>query len=151
MEKLWQFQWRNIPFSAWLYRIAINEINYYFRKNKYKNISLETVLEDTTWEPIDACNLEDELKEAEKILEDHCDFLLIQKKLLTLPRKYQEVLSLKYFGDKKISEISIILDKKENTVKSLLKRGLHLLKQQVQKEKRVQPISSSLITESESP
>ena len=37
LQKLWQFRWRNIPFSAWLYRIAHNEINYYYRKNKYKN------------------------------------------------------------------------------------------------------------------
>ena len=26
LKKLWQFRWKNIPFSAWLYRITNNEI-----------------------------------------------------------------------------------------------------------------------------
>ena len=30
------FRWKGIPLSAWLYRIAANEINQYFRKKKYQ-------------------------------------------------------------------------------------------------------------------
>ena len=33
----------NITFSSWLYRIATNQINDYFRKNKHKVLSLEDV------------------------------------------------------------------------------------------------------------
>jgi RNA polymerase sigma-70 factor, ECF subfamily len=37
LRKLWQFQWRSISFSFWLYKIATNEVNQYFRKAEYKN------------------------------------------------------------------------------------------------------------------
>ena len=45
-----------------------------------------------------------------------------------LPQKYQDVLTLRYFADKKINEIAIILGKPEGTIKSLLHRGLEKLK-----------------------
>lgn len=34
LEKLDKFRYMGVPFSAWLYRIAINEINQFFRKQK---------------------------------------------------------------------------------------------------------------------
>ena len=51
--------------------------------------------------------------------------------------KYQEVLTLRYFENKQIKEISEILGKREGTVKSLLHRGLEKLRrlmEQVQPE-----------------
>ena len=33
--KLWQFRWRSISFSAWLYRIATNELRMHFRSKKH--------------------------------------------------------------------------------------------------------------------
>ncbi|MBS3950794.1 MAG: RNA polymerase sigma factor, partial [Peptococcaceae bacterium] len=45
-----------------------------------------------------------------------------------LPIKYQEVLSLRYFGEKSLKEICEILGKSEGTVKSLLHRGIEKLK-----------------------
>src|ERR1700742_421458 len=32
------YEFRGVPFSAWLYRIARNEINKHYRKNKRKNV-----------------------------------------------------------------------------------------------------------------
>lgn len=151
LEKLWQFRWRNIPFSAWLYRIAGNEIHYYYRKNKYRSISLEILLEEEKWEPSDSLDMEEELKEAEKVLEHHQDFLLIQEKLRMLPRKYQEVLALKFFEEKKIAEIACIVGKKQNTVKSLLKRGLELLRREIEHQKMMQLFPISSISEHEQP
>ena len=31
------FHWKNIPASAWLFRIATNEVNQYFRRQKTEN------------------------------------------------------------------------------------------------------------------
>ena len=42
--------------------------------------------------------------------------------------KYQEVISLRFFEQKSIKEIAVILNKKEGTVKSLLYRGIDKLK-----------------------
>lgn len=139
LKKLWQFRWRNIPFSAWLYRIAGNEVSHYFRKNKVRSVSLEALMNENSWEPADALDLETELKEAEALLEQHQDYLQLQKLLFALPLKYQEVLCLKYLENKKIREISLILGKKENTVKSLLKRGLDLLQKKALSQKMLQP------------
>ncbi len=130
-KKISQFKWRNIPFSAWIYRIASNEIAYYFRKNKVRNISLDMLLESSQWEPVGEYGVEEELKSAEAELKEHRQFLLLQKAIQNLSLKYQEVICLKYFEGKKIKEISVILGKKENTIKSLLKRGREILEKEV--------------------
>lgn len=43
MLNLKKYQFKGVPFSAWLYRIAINEVNQYFRESKAKRaISVES-------------------------------------------------------------------------------------------------------------
>ncbi len=123
LKKLWQFRWRNISFSAWLYRIANNEIANYFRKNKQKPVSLERISE-----PITLTNPSTEILEAEQELKRHQDFLMLQEKISKLPIKYQEVIVLRFFEKKQIKEIAEILGKKEGTIKSLLSRGLEKLR-----------------------
>ena len=108
LKKLWQFRWRNISFSAWLYRIANNEIANYFRRNKYKPVSLDKVPE-----PIVVHNPEAEILEAEQELKKYQDFLKIREKISQLPIKYQEVIALRFFEKKKIKEICEILGKKK--------------------------------------
>jgi len=129
LRKLWQFRWRNISFSAWLYKIATNEINQYFRKAEYKkSLSLEE-LQEQGFEPISSHNPESELIEAQEKLEQHQDFLEIQVKIVRLPAKYQEVITLRFFEQKQLREITEILGKKEGTVKSLLHRAVEKLKE----------------------
>ena len=131
LNKLWQFRWRNTPFSSWLYKIATNEINRYFRNGKYKSISLE-ILQEQGFRPIDPNNPESEIIAAQEELQKHQDFLTCQKKISQLDIKYQEVLTLRFFEQKKIKEISQILNKSEGTIKSLLHRGLKKLQEQMQ-------------------
>ena len=125
-QKVGLFQWRNVPISAWLFRIATNEINLYFRLSKYK----PTYLDDTDlhlhllYDP----GIETEKAAAEKMLRENEDFLLVQRALLELDSKYQEVIALRFFEEKSILEISTILRKKEGTIKSLLSRGLEKLR-----------------------
>ena len=129
LKKLWQFRWQNVPFSAWLYRIANNEIANYFRKNKKHPISLDELLEKRGFEPATSCNPEKEFLKAQEELKKYQDFLKIQEKIANLPIKYQEVIALRFFEKKKIKEIAQILGKKEGTVKSLLWRGLEKLRE----------------------
>ena len=90
LKKLWQFRWRNIPFSAWLYKIANNEIANYYRKNRYL-VSLEILRDEQGFEPVALHNPETEFLEAQEKLKQHQDFLKIQEKISKLPIKYQEV------------------------------------------------------------
>lgn len=128
LKKLWQFQWRNVPFSAWLFRIASNEIADYFRKNKNHSVFLNKIAQTEGFAPVILNNPETELIKAQEKLDQHQDFLKAQKEIAKLSIKYQEVIFLRFFEKKKIKEIAQILGKKEGTVKSLLHRGLRKLR-----------------------
>ena len=129
LNKLWQFRWRNVSFSSWLYKIAANEINQYFRRAEYKkSISLEE-LQEQGFEPVSSNDPESELIEAQEELRQHREFLEVQNKIVRLPAKYQEVIALRFFEQKQIREISEILGKKEGTVKSLLHRAVEKLRE----------------------
>ncbi len=133
VKNLWQFRWKGVPFSSWLYRIAGNEIKKYYRKGKYACLSLDKMREDGIIDPSDSIDLVEELRRTEDMLLQHKEFLQVQKLLRTLPSQYQEVMSLRFFEDKKIIEIAQILGKKHGTVKSLLSRGIALLKDKMLK------------------
>ena len=93
--------------KAWLIRVAINECNKHLRKNR-RLVSLDSV-------------------KGEKINfpEESYD---ISWALMKTPKKYRDVLYLHYCEKYKIKEIAKILNIKENTVKSLLKRGREILR-----------------------
>ena len=127
LRSLWRFKWQDVTFSAWLYKIATNEINGYYRRGKGKTLSLE-LLEEDGFDPPAQVDIEGELDEAEAELQRHEDFLAVQQQLERLPVKYQEVIALRFFENKKINEVAEILGKREGTVKSLLSRGLDMLR-----------------------
>jgi len=129
LAKLWQFRWRSVSFSSWLYKIATNEINQYFRKAEYKkSVSLEE-LQEQGFELMSPHDPESELIEAEEKLKQHQEFLEIQNKIARLPDKYQEVIALRFFEKKQINEIAEILGKREGTIKSLLHRAVEKLRE----------------------
>ena len=129
LRKLWQFRWRNISFSSWLYKIATNEINQYFRKAEYKKSASLQELQEQGFELISPHDPESELIEAQEKLKQYQDFLEIQEKIVRLPAKYQEVIALRFFEQKQIKEIAEILGKKEGTIKSLLHRAVEKLRE----------------------
>ena len=129
MDSLPKFQWRGVPFSAWLYRIAANEINTYFRSSRRKPASLEELYEDHHIEVASSIDLERELIERQQAAAAYADFRIIRQLLLELPAKYQEALALRYFEKKSVQEVADIMGKNLNTVKSLLARGIQRLRQ----------------------
>jgi RNA polymerase sigma-70 factor (ECF subfamily) len=127
MRKLWTFRWRKIPFSAWLFKIASNEVNGYYRKHKnVKKVPLGDLIDniDKTGENF---LIREELKEAEKKLEENIMFLELHKAIASLKNKYQEIITLRFFENKKIKEIAEISGKSEGTVKSLVHRAVKQL------------------------
>ena len=60
--------------------------------------------------------------------EDHRDVL---EAVLNLPSKYRDAVYLYYYEEYTVPEISRILDKKENTVYTLLKRSRKILKEKL--------------------
>jgi RNA polymerase sigma-70 factor (ECF subfamily) len=125
--KVQSFVWKDISVQAWLYRIATNEVNYFYRKDKSARLVQETFLAQAEQLfQFDDYQTEKQLFEAE--LKQDEDFARTQRCLKQLDIKYQEVISLRFFEKKSISEIAEILDKKEGTIKSLLSRGIEKLK-----------------------
>jgi len=129
LDRLWQFRWRNISIGSWLYRIATNEMNQYFRKQKHQPHSLDSLLEEKDFELQDKIDILKEIIEQERELAQAKKWQVVRRHIEVLPEKYQEVLVLRYFENKKIREIAEILGKKEGTIKSLLSRATNQLKE----------------------
>lgn len=126
LDRLWTFRWRGLPFSSWLYRIASNEVNAHYRRHRhYRTGSLDDFGDRLADELTEA---DRELLAAEALLEEDVFFRELHRQIADLKPKYQEVITLRYFEDKKIREIAEILGKSPGTVKSLLHRALGQLR-----------------------
>lgn len=119
IKNLDQFEWRNGPFSfsGWIFKIATNEVNQYFRKqNRYK----------LTIDDPDFKELGDDNKIAEEIerkVDNDKHLLILNRAIRQLKPIYQDILHLKYFEEMSYEEISQILDKNESTVRVYSKRA----------------------------
>ncbi len=94
--------------KAWLLRVCGN-----ISKNRIKYNALR-----------DTDELQDELQ-----TENKEDLSFVWDAVKKLPQKYREVIHLFYYENLSTKEISSILDRKESTVRSDLKRGREALKQ----------------------
>jgi RNA polymerase sigma-70 factor (ECF subfamily) len=121
------FSYKGISVKVWFYRIATNEVNLYIRRKRRDN----TIFTRISFENKALFNsyLQDDRKDYETELQKHEQFLKVQKELKTLPIKYQEVISLRYFEGKDYKEIADILSINIGTLKSLMSRGLDKLRE----------------------
>lgn len=148
-QNIHRYKWRGISINNWFYKIATNELRGYYRKQKYAPKSLEHMLEAEGYEPASDTDVQAEMVAIQDAIERESQFLQAQNVLSTLPLKYQEALALRFVEKKKISEIALILHKREGTVKSLLSRGLSKARQALEAE--MQPIQDQSIEPYEQP
>lgn len=139
MTRLNTFSWRGIAFSAWLYKIANNEIKMFYRKRERKNFSFEFLFSEDHFDLPDSVDIEQDYILAEEELDRNQMFRQIQKCLFELPLLYQEVLTLRFFEGMSLIEISEITGKNLNTVKSLLARGEEKLRGHLAKQNGTEP------------
>jgi RNA polymerase sigma-70 factor (ECF subfamily) len=121
-----RFQYRGISIKVWIYRIATNEVNQFYRRSK-RHASMFDRL-DLNAKDLLKDQLRHDREEIEKEWARHEQFQDVLRALQTLPVKYQEVIALRYFEGKDNPEIAQILDMKEGTLKSLISRGLEKLR-----------------------
>lgn len=133
LKNIDKFQWQNVPFSAWLFRIATNEIAAWFRRRSYKTVSLDE-LREKGYDPVAGDDVEQEALAAQEEILKEQEFLAVLKQIDLLPPKYREVIALRFFAGKQLSEIGQILKKPEGTIKSLLHRGLKKLKKNITRQ-----------------
>lgn len=147
LKNINKFTWQNVPISAWLYKIASNELRMNFRGFKHV-ASLDELRESSNFEPIDETNFLEELTLAQDAAERQRDSMRAHELIATLGLKYQEVIVLRFGEEKKIGEIAIILGKSEGTIKSLLSRAMKKLRIAMEKSE-MQPNSPNSIIQSE--
>jgi RNA polymerase sigma-70 factor, ECF subfamily len=118
-----RFTWRGVPLKAWLYRIATNEVNQYFRRrSRYVPENLHRLEE---FNDVRILRVADDERRAWELEEArHAQFRQARAAINTLPVRYAEVLALRFFEQLSPGEVAVILGKPEGTVKSLCARGL---------------------------
>ncbi len=111
-----RYEFRGVPFSAWLYKIASNEVHKYYRKKKSTQVF--SIEETRVRELMDQANEgydEDVIKRLMDYLKD-------------LPTDMLHVLQLRFFEDKDFKEIAFILDITESGAKMRTYRALDRLR-----------------------
>ena len=118
MNKLSFFRFidsRKCSFSAWLYRIAVNEVNQYYRNLKRENRMIEMSL-------------------ANPQTNSELNYELVREKMKLLSSEDQNLIALKYFEKLKNAEIAEIYQKKEGAIKVQIHRTMNKLRSILMKE-----------------
>ncbi|MDW7695392.1 sigma-70 family RNA polymerase sigma factor [Flammeovirgaceae bacterium SG7u.111] len=115
MTNLNKYEFRGFPFSSWLYRVATNQVNEFFRKsNKQRTVYLEEHHVD---------NL---MGEVEEHKDDKMHLLI--KLLEQLNEDEVFLLELRFFEEKPFKEVAYILDITESNAKVKIYRILDKLR-----------------------
>jgi RNA polymerase sigma-70 factor, ECF subfamily len=109
-------------FCAWLFTIArnlaINEIKHNGKITDFTDYSFINIKNNNNnFEPASNVIVEIEMKVS-----------VIKSEILKLKEKYRETLTLRYIDGMSLEDIQSITGKNMNTIKSILKRGLEKLK-----------------------
>ena len=116
LEKIGGYEHRGLPFSSWLFRVAINELNGHFRKtSKYRTINIDT------------SGVSRMLVEAE--VEDRSDEINRAVACMKrLPSVDYLLLEMRFFEKRPFAEIGEILEITENNAKVKTYRALDRLR-----------------------
>lgn len=125
VENIGQFEYRGEgSFAAWLFRIAYNEIQQFYRRtNKESFIMLDDIADIKS----------NQVLPDEALLRKE-QFARIHSMIASLSPRRQEVISLKFFGELRNKEIAEILGLDERSVASHLSRGLDDLQKKYQQK-----------------
>lgn len=124
LQNLHKYENRGLPFSSWLYRIACNELNQFFRDNK----KLRTIA------------FNDSISQG--LVEEMEDEELAQKKqslgacLQKLSKEDFQLIEMRFFEKRPFQEIGEILNLTENNCKVKTYRILKKLKELLQAAKK---------------
>lgn len=114
LQHLPRYEWRNVPFGAWLFRIAASQVAGYYRRSRPSAQLHELML--------DAC-----VDPEEEALR-HSAAGDVRDALATLGVDQRRAMELRYLRDMRASEIAREMGRTEASVKLLLHRGLASLR-----------------------
>lgn len=120
MKKLSLFRFidsRKSSFSAWLYRIAVNEINQFYRNQKRER----KIVEMHQFNQVDGTDMS-------------FSFELVKAKMQQFKQEDQNLIALKYFEKLSYKELGEIYKKSEGAMKVKMHRLLNRLRMSLEKE-----------------
>lgn len=116
LNNIKKYEFRGVPFSAWLYKIASNEVRKHYRKFKGKKVfSIEEVRIKELVEQSEETWSEDEINKLIDFMKD-------------LPEEMLHVLELRFYEERDFKEIAYILDITESGAKMRTYRALDKLR-----------------------
>lgn len=119
VKSLPDYQFLNLPFQAWLYRIARNLIiDHYRRDGQRDTVSLDEVQYQLTMEKENPVTL----------VEQKLAWEQIQSALVEIDEAQQEVLILRFLVGLSLKEVAQTMDRTVASVKTLQHRGLIALR-----------------------
>lgn len=130
-EALNNYRLRDIPFSAWLYRIAHNAVVDRYRAHK-----------DTV--PLDSqLAVSDDADGPEERFDSHENITALTRALSQLSADYQHVLTLRFVSGLSHAETARVLGRSEEAVRVLQHRALNALRQRLKQEDHIQWLATS--------
>ena len=115
LKSLPRFEWRGVPFAAWLYRIAYNEIA--DRSKSVAKRRAHEFFQESDAGVTDASSIDDAERRGRL-------FNLVER----LPRDQSRVIVMRFAEDKSIREIATALERSEGSVKQLQFRAMQNLR-----------------------
>ena len=125
LEKINSYRFQGLPFSAWLYRIASNEVAQYYRKTQRKRV---VVMEDQDLlELVQALKEQQDTQQEKQLWEANWD--LVEKLLQSLKLEEIQLIEMRFFEKRSFKEIAAIFDWTESNAKVKLYRLLDKLRE----------------------
>ncbi len=112
-----KFTFRGLPFSAWLFRIALNECNDFFRKKtRHRMVTIEAHMMENLYEELIAENTREDLRQRLPAI------------LERLSENELHIIELRFFEQRPFKEVADILDITETYAKVKVYRILDKMK-----------------------
>jgi RNA polymerase sigma-70 factor (ECF subfamily) len=115
LANLKKFEWRGVPFAAWLYRIASNAVTDHFHRQSREAAEQDVAVPEST------------TTELEQVEQRATLFRLVE----TLPVDQRLVIIMRFAEERPIREIAARIGRSEGAVKQLQWRGLQTLRARV--------------------
>ncbi|QJD97494.1 sigma-70 family RNA polymerase sigma factor [Mucilaginibacter robiniae] len=122
-EKLDKYQ-PDFAFSTWLFRVATNNCIDFLRKRKLNTVSINNMMDEEDDRPLQIKADEPNPEETSIKKQQSQELKLL---IESLPPRYRNLLTLRYFDELSYEEISTQLDLPLGTVKAQLFRAKYLL------------------------
>lgn len=122
IDNIASFTFRGLPFGAWVFRIARNEVVSHVRRQRYRSATtqLNEYIPDDSFDHVANAELQSQLEEVRQAAEK-------------LPEAQRQVIALRFGSGLSVAETANALGKSENNVKVLQHKAIAKLQKLVRR------------------